>query len=191
MSESVLNREFKEGDIQRIRNLVRKKYGESTIIQGGYENHTKDYKEGEIFEENGKKWVILNGLKQSVTKHDTLKKIFQFPLICPKCTKPMGKTDINKKMFSLHGVCLDCVIYHETQLKIKGLYKEYENKALKQNKNEILEDLSKAITEWSRSADSNYISEDGDVQHWDGGVDKKKVAKDLNQEIDKIKSNGI
>jgi hypothetical protein len=36
MSESVLKKEFKEKDVQRLRNLVQGKYGEKTSTSIGY-----------------------------------------------------------------------------------------------------------------------------------------------------------
>ena len=42
MSESVLKKEFREADLQRLRNLVQGKTGERTSVSSGY---TKDHVE--------------------------------------------------------------------------------------------------------------------------------------------------
>jgi len=48
MSESVLKKEFKEADLQRLRNLVQGKTGERTSVSSGYTKDHVDRKEGEI-----------------------------------------------------------------------------------------------------------------------------------------------
>ena len=51
--DSLLNREFTEREVTRMRNLITKKYGEKTTVSAGYES-TIVRKEGDIWEENGK-----------------------------------------------------------------------------------------------------------------------------------------
>ena len=74
MSESLLKKEFKERDVQRVRNLVSKDYTAKTRSGIGYEKEVKRHKEGDIWEEVGKQWTIVNGIKQNVTKLDAAKK---------------------------------------------------------------------------------------------------------------------
>ena len=45
-----------EHKVQRMRNLATKKFGKKTKIQIGYGNFTEEHKEGDIWEEKGKKW---------------------------------------------------------------------------------------------------------------------------------------
>ena len=54
----MLNKEFKRKDVERIRNLVKGKVGESAELQVGYTSKKEDHKEGDIWEEGGKKWTI-------------------------------------------------------------------------------------------------------------------------------------
>jgi len=73
MSESVLKKDFKEKDVQRLRNLVQGKYGEKTSTSIGYTKQQEFHDEGDIWEEDGRKWTIKNGIKQNVTKLDKAK----------------------------------------------------------------------------------------------------------------------
>ena len=73
MEESKLQREFNQRDVQRMRNIITKDYTAKTITQVGYSKAQIDYKEGDIWDENGKKWTIKNGIKQTVTRFDKLK----------------------------------------------------------------------------------------------------------------------
>ena len=53
MSESLLKKEFKGADLQRLRNLVQGKTGDKTTVSVGYTKDKKDYVEGDIWEEDG------------------------------------------------------------------------------------------------------------------------------------------
>ena len=125
MSDNLLKKEFKTRDVQRMRNIITKKAGDKTGVQVGYTADYVERKEGDVWEERGKKWTIKNGLKQTVTRFDTIKKKIFTPITCPNCNKPMSKGHIDKYMFSIHQKCSDCVFEYETKLKVKGEYKEY------------------------------------------------------------------
>ena len=68
MEDNILKKEFKKNDVERIRNLVQGKYGEKTGQSVGYQKKIIDRKEGDIWEEDGRKWTIKDGIKQNVTK---------------------------------------------------------------------------------------------------------------------------
>ena len=53
--ETNLKKEFSKRDIQRARNLITGKTGDKTQIQAGYEKKIEDHKEGDIWDEDGKK----------------------------------------------------------------------------------------------------------------------------------------
>ena len=74
-NSSMMQREFKERDIQRMRNIIKKDYTAKTITQVGYSKSQEDHEEGDVWEENNRQWTIKNGLKQTVTKFDKLKKL--------------------------------------------------------------------------------------------------------------------
>ena len=97
MSDNMLKREFKERDVQRMRNIIKKDYTAKTVTQVGYTKAQTEHKEGDVWEENGKKWTIKNGIKQTITRFDELKKIINLPLSCPSCGKAMKSNTLNKK----------------------------------------------------------------------------------------------
>ena len=78
-----LKKEFNPRDVQRMRNIITGQTGDRTQIQTGWERNTQVHTEGDIWEENGKKWTIQNGIKQTVTKLDEIKKLVVLPLSCP------------------------------------------------------------------------------------------------------------
>lgn len=125
-----LKKEFKTKDVQRMRNIITKNYGASTQIGVGYETKQIDYKEGDVWEEDGRTWTIKNGLKQTITKLDKIKKLVSLPFACPSCKKAMKDTPTNRKMWGIHGKCLDCVVKMEAQMKIDGTFLEYQKNIL-------------------------------------------------------------
>ena len=86
-----LNKEFKRKDVNRARNLLMGKSNASTSTQIGYNTKQEDHKEGDVWVENKKTWTIKNGIKQTISKLDAIKKEVFMPLCCPKCSKVMKK----------------------------------------------------------------------------------------------------
>ena len=186
MKEAGLTREFSKREVQRMRNILTKNFGDKTQIQSGYEKDKKDHKEGDIWEENGKQWTIKNGLKQTYTKYDSFKKLVILPWKCPKCSKAMSANDINKKMYSIHGVCFDCVIEFEHQIRKEGKWEEYEKGQIKMNQDLSLKDFESALDAWFLEKDS-FVTEAGDIESWEGG-DKEKLYKEVKQWIQETKN---
>jgi len=184
---SVLKREFKEKDVNRIRNLVNKKHNDKTGISVGYDKKYSKYSEGDVWEENGKKWTIKNGIKQNVTKLDALKKSILFPLACPCCSKQMDE-NLDKKFYNFHGKCFNCVVQYETQLKIEGKYEEYEKNILNKNINSYVGEIQDFIDNLSNENNSEFVTEYGEVEKWDGG-DTEQIKEKLTHELDRFKKN--
>lgn len=163
--QSSLKKEFNRRDVQRMRNLLTGNQGDRTQVQAGWEKHSEEHKEGDVWEEGGKRWTIKNGIKQTVTKFDPIKQLTVFPLACPCCNKAMKPSTLNKKMYSIHRKCFDCVVDMETKLKAEGKYLEYERNLLNLNKNSFLTDLEDALDSWMTDT-STFISEDGVAEDW-------------------------
>lgn len=191
MSESgQLKKEFGQRDVQRMRNIITGKAGDRTNIQSGYEKSRQEYKEGDIWEDGGKQWTIKDGIKQTVTKFDKIKRLVVLPLKCPSCNKPMSPTDLNKKMYSIHTTCFECVIQKETKLKGEGKYQEYEKNLLNANKNHMLDDLEIAIDSWINEKDT-FVSEDGVVESWSSTKGNDEFYKKFKEDIKKLKDEEI
>lgn len=187
MSDSYLKKEFKESDVQRVRNLVNKDYTSSTKSQTGYQKAFKQYKEGDIWEEFGKTWTIKNGIKQNITKLDSAKKALRTPLTCPKCGGPM-KHWLAKKMYKIHGFCFDpCTVEMEAELRKAGLYKQYEKEMISGNIKNFIHNMQQFLTD-SFNSTSTYVTEHGDVEDWKGGEKeyKQKALKNVEEYIKHI-----
>jgi hypothetical protein len=186
--QSNLKREFNRKDVQRMRNLITGNQGDRTQVQTGYEKQSApDRKEGDVWEENGKQWTLKSGIKQTVTKLDKFKRLVVLPICCPKCNNPMKLNDINKKMYSIHNTCFDCVVEMETKLKIENKYEEYTNNMLNSNHETYLKDIEAALETWYKDNES-YVTEAGDVEVWKGG-NKKAIYDQLKDQLNKTKDS--
>ena len=187
MSESRLNKEFSERDIKRIRNIVSGNTADRTRVQAGFEKQTEERNEGDVWEENGKKWTIKNGLKQTVTKHDKLREMVNMPLTCPKCKNAMKPTKLNKKMWNIHSQCFNCTVEHETYLKGTGQYEEYAKKLMNANKNSFVNDYEQAVEAYINDTGDTFMSEAGDVENWSKAQLNPETIKALKANIKQLR----
>lgn len=185
---SQLNREFSERDIQRMRNIISGNTANGTRIQAGYSKEQVKHVEGDIWEENGKTWTIHNGIKQTVTKHDALKSMVEFPLTCSCCSKAMKDIPLNRKMYSIHSKCFDCVVEMEHKLRIEGKYEAYEKQMLNNNKNATIDDAEQMFDEYFNSKKDTYVTEAGDIEKWDGGSIDPEVIKSIKENIKRLRN---
>lgn len=172
-------------DVRRKINEVMKKTDERIVV-GWRPSSNSDHKEGDVWVDNeGKKWTIKNGLRQTVTKLDDAKT----PWFCPQCQKTMShRFDI--KFWRIRNKCMDCVIKEETEMRRLGTWEVYEKEKVKQNylstlRDELsrLEDLYKTVSapEVIHADETRILM----IEKWD--VDIDKVKEDILGEIDKIK----
>jgi hypothetical protein len=189
MSDNLLKKEFKTRDVQRMRNLLTKNTGDKTGVQIGYTADYVERKEGDVWEEHGKKWTIKNGLKQTVTRFDNIKRKIFTPLSCPKCHRPMDKGHIDKYMYSIHKTCSDCVFEHETRLKAEGKYQEYERNIVKQGVEYHIKEMENVLLELlMNQSEESFVTEGGDIETWKGkGIDTQQLSQDIQEYIQKLK----
>jgi hypothetical protein len=176
----MLKKEFKRKDVSRMRNLITGKTGASTGTQIGYNKEQIDYKEGDIWTENKKTWTIKNGIKQTISKLDTIKKEVFMPLCCPKCGKVM-KGQLDKPNYKIHKKCHDCVVEFEHKLRIRGEYDDYIKKLKTKNSLDIVNEMESYLLDAINTSNSGYVSEDGVVERWVGGVNKKELTKQVKE----------
>ena len=188
MSDNLLKKEFRTRDVQRMRNIITKKAGDKTGVQVGYTADYVERKEGDVWEERGKKWTIKNGLKQTVTRFDAIKKKIFTPITCPKCSRPMNKGHIDKYMFSIHKTCSDCVFEHETQLKYEGKYQEYERDMIRQGIVYHIKEMENVLLELLMGqSGEQYVTEAGDIEEWKGKSLDNQFIQDIQEYIQKLK----
>jgi len=181
--DNILKKEFQKQDVERLRNLVQGKYGEKTRSSVGFSKKSEFHKEGDIWGSDGRTWTIKNGIKQNITKLDKAKKAYSMPLLCPSCKNVMKKR-IDKQFYNIHKTCFDCVVDFEAELKKQGKWEKYQ-KDIKNNEldNKIIEFKAWVKDKMSESNNS-FISEAGDVEKWDGNINKDLVDKNIKEVVE-------
>ena len=183
----MLKKEFSKKDVNRARNLIMGNSGASTGIQIGYNKKVEDYKEGDVWTEGRKTWTIKNGIKQTVSKLDVIKKEVHMPLSCPCCGKIM-KHRLDKPNYKIHKKCFDCVVEFEGKLKhVPGRYEKYLKELKLKNNLASLDELESYLLDAVNTSNSGYVSEDGVIERWVGGVDSKKWTKDIKKYTSKTR----
>lgn len=184
MKENLLKKEFKYKDVQRARNLIKKDYTSRTIEGVGYQKTQVEYKEGDVWEQDGKSWTIKNGIKQNISKLDSIRKSVTKPLHCPNC-KTIMNYHLHEKMWKIHGICYDCVIDMEAGLRRVGKFEEYERAMMSGNLEKWAEDMTAYLLE-SVEESAVMVTEAGDVEDWNSNKEaQKKKVLDLIQDYTK------
>ena len=179
---------IKESKVQRMRNLVSGNYNDKTKIISGYSKKEKEYSEGDIWEEKGKQYTIKRGIKRTVTKKDNIRKFNRIPLCCPTCNNSMNHP-AHKQMFKLWGMCINCVMFWEQQMKAQGTFKAFLKDFNRKNFNAYIKDAITEYNEWLEDRNSKtFITEAGDIEDWGSGQDNETLKKDFNKTIKKARS---
>ena len=186
MKESVLKKEFKEKDVQRLRNLMTGKHGERNVQGVGYTKVEEFHEEGDVWEADGRTWTIKNGIKQNITKLDEAKKAINMPLFCPSCSNLMKKT-LDKRFYLQFNHCLDCQIEYEQKLKIEGKWGEEDKKHVNDNIDNLINDFNIFFEESLHSSNEDFITEAGDVERWVGS-NKAKMLESKKETLEYLKS---
>lgn len=183
----MLKKQFKEKDVERMRNLIKGKSGSRTLSGVGYSKQSEFHEEGDIWEEGGRTWTIKDGIKQNVTKLDAAKKAHKMPMFCPSCSKLMYENR-DSKIWNIHKKCLNCVVDMEAELRKEGLWEEYKKNIVNSDLDGLIEMYQNWMFEQINAENNSYISERGNKEKWAGKVDKKRAMKAMQEGIEYLQS---
>ena len=106
------------------------------------------------------------------------------------------KNRLDPKMYKIHKKCFDCVIKEETMLRAEGKYEEYERNIIADNAKSYLDDLEQYLLEAINTSNNQYVSEQGKVERWKGGINKEEFLEqmktnfvDFRKQVDDYKQN--
>ena len=185
MNDNVLKKEFSKKDVQRARNIVTGDTNSRTTEGIGYTKKYEHHVEGDVWEENGRKWTIKNGLKQNITKMDKFKKMGKLPLFCPECNNLMKKR-LDKKVFPAYQKFFDCVVDYEAELRKQGKLQEYLDGLHNKNLTSIQKEYENFIQKKLKESSESYISERGDKESWKGGLSNDQLNQELQEGRNKV-----
>lgn len=162
----------------------------------GYQSKEEDRKIGDKWiDNNGIQWEQKDGYKVSSAKAleavMAAIKALKMPSTCPKCNNEMKNNQYNKKMWSIHKMCFDCVIDMEHEHRINGTYEQYEKDLMRKNIEAWLRDAKAemgAIKELLTKAE--FVNSDGTVEKWDSPWKGKEQELEelLERDFQKVKA---
>jgi hypothetical protein len=185
MSESVLKKEFREADLQRLRNLVQGKIGEKTSVSSGYTKDYVDRKEGDIWEEDDRQWTIKNGVKQTISKLQAVRDVALVPLLCPDC-KGLMKGRYDNQFYKIHRHCFDCHVKFETKLKATGQWDEYQKQIENSEIDGMINNYEIWVDDLINESSNGFVTELGEVESW-SKVNIEKILKQKEEAVEYLK----
>ena len=134
-NDSVLKKEFKHRDVERLRNLVQGKYGDKTTMGTGYSKAKEFHNEGDVWEEDGRTWTIKNGIKQNITKLD-IKSGVEGKMVIDVTTKDSSAASLASKIKDI-----------ATRNKVTTITKDKPTlKAVKENQDDLMKKIKSSLT---------------------------------------------
>jgi len=186
MSDNVLKKQFQQKDVQRLRNLMTGKHGDKTTVGVGYTKQHEFHEEGDLWEEDGRTWTIKNGIKQNITKLDKAKESIHMPLFCPCCNNLM-KNKHDKAFYLQYKRCFGCQVEFETELRIKGLWDDYQKHIINSDIDSMINEFSIWVDEEINETNTSFITEAGDIERWVGSS-KSKLLENKEETIKYLES---
>ena len=181
-----MKKAISERKVQRMRNLVTKKFNDKTAIMQGYKKINESYGEGDVWEERGKTWTIKNGIKQNIPKLQVVRDAVLMPICCPQCSMVMKKR-LDKKFWKTHKKCFDCVVDDEHTMRINQEWSAYQENEIRANVDSFISDLKIRVVEYLDNIENqHFITEAGDTETWQGGYSKEYLKESFNKQIDEF-----
>lgn len=154
---------------------------------------------GDIWEEKIGNTVYTieqkDGFRVKRPKNAVAQEVREYLNSYPNCQKDCCKTSYNhldKKMRKIHGMCYDCVIDMEHELRKQGKYEEYENEKIRNNKlawlkkaEEDVQALKKAYTE----SQQFVTNSDGLMETWAAQMTPEEFEEKVETQFKKFKED--
>ena len=157
---------------------------------------------GDIWEEtdvNGNTYVIeqREGFRIRKTKNsDIFQSIRDELQSFPNCKKDVctciGTHQLDQKMRKIHGMCFDCVIEMEHELRTAGTYDEYEHKKIHENAMAWLATAEQdvALLKDTYTQASKFVtSGNGEIEHWSAKMTPEEFNETIQKQFDIFKEN--
>ena len=138
-------------------------------------------------DEKGNEWEQKEGYKIKHGKLDDLRdSLFYKNKACPKCGVPMSKR-LDEKFFNIRGMCFDCNIAVEHQMKLDGTYDKYEHDLIRNNFDAWLSDTETEVELLKIAATRGieYVNADGKIEKWSSPY----TVEQIDQMFSKFKTN--
>lgn len=143
---------------------------------------------GEIWEDKkGKKWIKGEfGVRSYNPQADVIREEINKGYVCKRCEQNLrfSHTKHDKKMLDKTGMCFDCVIEYETELKFRGLFGDYAKNKILQNALSYALDMKQKLREGYKYTKENkvikYVNSNGMVEEWENSSRTELMTNILN-----------
>ena len=192
MAKSKANSKLK--NVEAVRKMLDGSHKTQTKKVFGYTKVKERKKVGDSWkDENGYEWEQKDGYKVRHGKMDEARKYLQSFPNCSKetctCTTP-SRADLKMKKF--HGMCLDCVVDMEHEIRIKGgdAWEKYENKKIYENAKSWMKQAEGEVGDILKVVDkAEFVNSDGTMEKWHSDFDKKKFKKKVKKSFKRFEKN--
>jgi hypothetical protein len=186
------NADSKLRNIDAIKQMLNGNHKFQTKTTLGYTGKTTDKREvGDIWvDEDGFEWEQKAGYRIKKGKLDGLREELKSFKHCRKetctCIEP---SRADEKMRTLHGMCLDCVIDMEHNLKLDGKYEAYEFDKMKQNALSWLRESEKEVEALKIAIFQapEFVTVDGHINKWELQYDPEKMKNSIEDQFNQLK----
>jgi len=114
----------------------------------------------------------------------------------PNCRKDVctciGTHHLDQKMRKIHGMCFDCVIEMEHELKKAGKFEEYEQNKIRENAMAWLRDAERDVEllKQTYTQVQQFVSNsDGQVEHWSEKMTPEEFENTIQKQFEEFKIN--
>jgi hypothetical protein len=114
----------------------------------------------------------------------------------PNCRKETctcaGTHQLDQKMRKIHGMCFDCTIEMEHDLKKSGKFEQYEQNKIRENAMAWLESAERdvALLRETYTQAAEYVSNgDGAVETWSAKMSPEEFDQTIQEQFNKFKEN--
>lgn len=114
----------------------------------------------------------------------------------PKCRKDVctciGTHPLDQKMRSIHGMCFDCVIEMEHEMKKDGTFDEYARNKVRENALAWLQDAERDVELLKQAytqAAQFVTNAEGEMESWAAKMTPEEFDETIQKEFDKFKEN--
>jgi hypothetical protein len=162
----------KLNNIKAVKEMIAGNHRTQTKNTVGFDEQ-KEFVKREVGEQwtdnDGNIWEQKKGYKVKLGKLSELRdSLKDFPNCKEGCTSHMNPTRNDLRMKVIHGMCLDCVIEMEHNLKMEGKYEEYERSKILDNAKAWLKQAELEKEAIKLAMQARFVNEDGSFEEWDG-----------------------
>ena len=90
--------------------------------------------------------------------------------------------------YKAFGLCLDCAKKEETQIKNSGKWNKHTKDIHNKEIDKTIEEYTQFMNMKMNESNNGFVTEAGEVEKWDGGINKERAEEALREGIEYLKN---